>query len=209
MIRFIHGFDLFREPKIARSMFRHRAEQFGKRLNWDVHVDKDGFERDYYDQLNPLYVIVTRDDGEHLGSMRLLPTMGPTMLNDHFCGLNDGQTIQSPSTWECTRFCLAPSASPRTALKLLAAGASLMKELNLVHLVAVFDHKMGRVYRRSQASPNIIASGQYSGTLVSIGRWRYSREHHAALLLAAGIGATEMELYLVNSDITHEVKRYA
>ena len=209
MIRFIYGFNLFRESEVAKSMFRHRADQFRTRLNWDVHVDRDGFERDYYDTLNPMYVIVTSERGDHLGSMRFLPTIGRTMLNDHFSGLYRGQAIQSPATWECTRFCLAPGAGPRTAVKLLAAGASLMKEFNLHHLIAVFDHKMARVYRRSQVSPTILASGLYRGAMVSIGQWNYSRERHAELLLSAGIGAAEMELYLANSDVMDDVKKYA
>ena len=38
-------------------MFRDRASQFKTRLKWQVDVDENGFERDEYDALNPLYVM--------------------------------------------------------------------------------------------------------------------------------------------------------
>ncbi|WP_411891771.1 acyl-homoserine-lactone synthase [Yoonia sp. SDW83-1] len=209
MIRLISGHNLFLEPDLARSMFRHRAAQFYHRLGWTVQIDNLGMERDVYDRMNPLYVLVVGDDGQHLGSMRFLPTIGRTMLNEHFGALHDGPKIKDPRIWECTRFCLAPGADSRTSFKLLAAGASLMKEFNLSHLIAVFDHQMKRLYRNSQVSPTIVASGDYKGESVSIGMWDYSPEKHVKLLKAAGMDHTEMELYLANSDIFRDIPQTA
>lgn len=209
MIRFIYGANLFLEPELAKSMFRDRAHQFSRRLGWTVHVDEVGMERDGYDRMNPLYVIATDNNGEHLGSMRFLPTIGRTMLNDHFRRFYEGPDICDARVWECTRFCLAPSAKPRVALRLLAAGASLMKEFDLRQLVAVFDHKMERVYRRSHVSPHTLGTGVYEGGSISVGQWNYSWDTHAKLLAAAGIGWEEMELYLVNSDVHHDLRQYA
>ena len=110
MIRYIYGNDLHKFPKLARTMFLDRADQFKTRLGWDVTVDDRGFERDAYDDENPLYVIWENRDGSHGGSMRLLPTVGRTMVNDHFIHLTDGVRIESPLIWECTRFCLSRGA---------------------------------------------------------------------------------------------------
>ena len=74
MLRFLHADALASEPRLARSMFRDRAEQFRTRLGWPVTVDAAGEERDAYDALHPLYVLWQREDGTHGGSARFLPT---------------------------------------------------------------------------------------------------------------------------------------
>lgn len=201
MIRFIYGYNLLLEPELAKSMFRDRAAQFSERLGWEVTVDRDGMERDVYDTLNPLYVIVTDDDDKHLGSMRFLPTTGRTMLNEHFNEIYPGPPIASPLVWECTRFCVAPGAGARVSIQLLAAGAALMREFCLQQLAAVFDEKMLRVYRRSGASPEILGCDSYQGSQVGVGLWHYSSKQYQQLLQASQISWTEMQLYLVNSDI--------
>ena len=70
MLRYIYADQLHTHPKLAASMFRDRADQFKTRLNWDVNVDAQRFERDEYDEINPLYVIWENADGTHGGSMR-------------------------------------------------------------------------------------------------------------------------------------------
>ena len=77
--------------RLAAEMFRDRADQFKIRLNWEVNVDAHGFERDEYNDLNPLYVIWENADGTHVGSMRFLPTVGRVMVNDHFSHLLGGR----------------------------------------------------------------------------------------------------------------------
>lgn len=49
-------------------MFRDRAAQFKTRLKWQVDVDENGFERDEYDALNPIYVVLENNLGRHEGS---------------------------------------------------------------------------------------------------------------------------------------------
>ncbi len=102
MLRYIYGSDLHENPLLANTMFTDRAMQFRNRLGWDVAVDAQGHERDEYDTHNPLYVLWQRPDGRHGGSMRFLPTTGPTMVNDHFNDLTQGRVIHSPTIWECT-----------------------------------------------------------------------------------------------------------
>ena len=60
MIRFVMAEDLPKYPRLQDSMFKDRADQFIRRLGWDVSVDGNGWERDQYDALNPLYVIIVR-----------------------------------------------------------------------------------------------------------------------------------------------------
>jgi len=57
MLRYLYADQLDEFPQLRDTMFRDRADQFKTRLNWDVSVDENGFERDEYDDLNPLYEI--------------------------------------------------------------------------------------------------------------------------------------------------------
>ena len=84
MLKLIQGSDAWKFPKEMDAMFRNRAATFSERLGWDVAV-KDGYERDVFDDANPLY-LVSADPltNEYWGSLRLLPTTGPNMLRDVF-----------------------------------------------------------------------------------------------------------------------------
>lgn len=137
MLRYIYGADLNLYPNLRDTMFRDRAAQFRDRLKWQVTVDADGFERDEYDAMNPLYVIWELPDGTHGGSMRFLPTSGRTMVQDHFSDLLNGADIRSEKIWECTRFCVAQGASPRVAGALMLAGGELMRAFDLTQLLGV------------------------------------------------------------------------
>ena len=95
MLRYLYADQLDEFPQLRDTMFRDRADQFKTRLNWDVSVDENGFERDEYDDLNPLYVIWETPQGTHSGSMRLLPTSGRCMVNEHFSELMNGDLINS------------------------------------------------------------------------------------------------------------------
>lgn len=122
MLRYIYGHDLQNHPKLARSMFQDRADQFRTRLGWDVNVNHLGEERDQYDDLDPLYVIWQNQDGGHGGSMRFLPTTGRVMVNEIFGHLTGVAPISSPLIWECTRFCLSRGAEPTVAAALMLGG---------------------------------------------------------------------------------------
>ena len=188
MIRYIYGTDLHKFPKLAETMFRDRADQFKTRLGWEVTVDEEtGFERDEYDDENPLYVIWENADGTHGGSMRLLPTTGRTMVNDHFVHLTDGVRIESPFIWECTRFCLARDAGPGVAAALMLAGGEVMRGFGVEHYVGVFDARMVRIYRMIGASPEIVGSQGTGADRISVGLWDFTPEAQARVAQRAGV----------------------
>ena len=187
MIRYIYANDLHKFPKLQRSMFRDRADQFKIRLGWEVQIDENGEEHDEYDALNPLYVIWEKPDGSHGGSMRLLPTTGPCMVNDHFLDLTDGVRISSPIIWECTRFCLARDAEPRTAAALMLAGGEVMTGFGVEHYVGVFDARMVRIYRMIGSSPEVMGSVGEGRDRISVGLWSFSDEAREAVGKRAGI----------------------
>ncbi|MCT4609142.1 MAG: autoinducer synthase [Pelagimonas sp.] len=194
-INFINGDSLAQFPRVANSMFRHRAEQFHRRLGWDVNVDSCGLETDQYDELNPVYIIAVDNRGFHQGSMRYLPTLGRTMVNEHFLYLTDGVRIESPLIWECTRFCLAPGAPRNTAAKLLAAGGKMMRANGLKHYVGVFDAFAERAYRRAGAAPTVISEKTTSTGKIGVGLWEFTDPTYDKLLEVANYSRTEMDLF--------------
>lgn len=175
MLHYIYGSDLHKFPTLRDGMFRDRAAQFATRLGWDaVTVDWDGYELDAYDALNPLYIIWELEDGTHGGSMRMMPTVDRTMLNDHFLDLTDGVQIQSPLIWECTRFCISPRADRRATAALVVAAGELMDEFALRHFVGVFFGKMERVFALSRIEADIlgVAAGAASeAERIVVGTW--------------------------------------
>lgn len=187
MIRYVYGDALNDMPKLAETMFLDRADQFKTRLGWDVSVDGNGWERDQYDALNPLYVIYEKPDGTHGGSMRLLPSTGRTMVNEHFTDILDGTEVRSPLIWECTRFCLSRDAEARTAAALMLAGGEVMENFGVKHYVGVFDARMVRIYRMIGASPDILGSTGEGRDKTSVGLWAFSKEARERVSQKAGI----------------------
>mmetsp|Transcript_24008 Transcript_24008/g.44068 ORF Transcript_24008/g.44068 Transcript_24008/m.44068 type:complete len:212 (-) Transcript_24008:787-1422(-) len=186
MLRYVYAADLNDHPKLARTMFRDRADQFKTRLGWDVSVDATGAERDEYDEMNPLYVIWEEPDGSHGGSMRFLPTTGRTMVNDHFGDLMSGPII-SPLIWECTRFCLTRGAGSHVAAALMLGGGEIMQNFNVEHFVGVFDARMVRIYRMIGASPDVLGSAGEGRDKISIGLWHFAESDAAQVAARAGV----------------------
>ena len=200
MIRFLYADQLDREATLARGMFEHRAAQFRDRLNWPVDVDHSGQERDAYDAENPLYVIAEGPNCQHLGSMRFLPTTGPTMLNDIFSDVAGGQIV-SPLIWECTRFCLAPDAGKdgRVSVQLMLAAAELGKRFHLAHAAAVFDRPMIRLYRSLGWAPEVLGDAVHGDAKISVGLWSYRDTDRLRVLRRAGISSELSEAWFDRS----------
>lgn len=187
MLRYIYGDQLKAHERLAAEMFRDRADQFKIRLNWEVNVDAHGFERDEYDDLNPLYVIWENADGTHGGSMRFLPTVGRVMVNEHFPHLWGGGSISSPTIWECTRFCLSRGANPKVAAALMLAGGEIMEGFGVEHFVGVFDARMVRIYRRIGSSPEVLGQEGEGRVQISVGLWHFASVAKAQVAQKAGL----------------------
>ena len=87
------------------EMFRLRAHVFHGRLRWDVGVTDD-MERDRFDDLMPVYII-DADGPTVRGSLRLLPTTGPTLSEETFSDtIPDAAALSAPTIWECSRLCV-------------------------------------------------------------------------------------------------------
>lgn len=202
MLRYLYAEQLNNFPRLSETMFKDRAAQFHARLGWEVEVDETGYERDSYDDLNPMYIIWEKPDGTHGGSLRLLPTTGDNMLADHFLNLTGVALIESPRIWECTRFCLAPGAEPTVSSALMLGVLETGLSLGLTHVAGVFDARMIRVYRRVGWGPTILGSDGAGRDAISAGLWPCSPEYRARLLGRAGVSRELSNYWIARSTGT-------
>lgn len=96
-----------RSSRTLRAMFEDRKSVFVDLLKWDIPVVDGRFELDQFDDEHAVYVIVAGEDGDHLGSARLLPTTRPHILGSLFANLCAAAPPAGPSVYEITRFCLS------------------------------------------------------------------------------------------------------
>ncbi len=206
VLHFIHGKDLPNWPALTAGMFRDRADQFKARLDWDVTVDSDGFERDAYDALNPLYVIWTGPDGSHQGSMRFLPCTGRTMVNEHFSHVCSGRTFFDAQIWECTRFCQARGASSRVAAALFLGGGAVLRHAGAAQFVGVFDARMIRIYHRLGWSPEVLGSIGEGRDKISVGLWHAHDEDRQRIAARAGIAPDQADRWFEHSPAAQRIE---
>jgi N-acyl-L-homoserine lactone synthetase len=160
------------------EMFRLRARVFSDRLKWDVVVT-DGKERDRYDDDGPVYLIYTDEEQKTVkGSLRLLPTTGPTLLADFFADtLPDAAQLSAPSIWECTRFCLDEGLlGDGSREEMVFASGILFAGLGEIGLrsgiesiLGNFDASMYRLYRRIGCEVEILGITHRFGRPVYLG----------------------------------------
>ncbi|MCM2476168.1 GNAT family N-acetyltransferase [Rhizobium sp. CG5] len=91
---------------LLKQMHRLRATIFSERLEWDVTITDAG-ERDEYDNLDPTYILAVTAEAKVVGCARLLPALGPTMLERTFPQLlATGSLNVSARMVESSRFCV-------------------------------------------------------------------------------------------------------
>ena len=198
MLKLIEGSHASTFPTEMDAMFSNRAEIFSGRLGWDVVV-KNGYERDRFDDLNPLYLVSVDPVTErYWGSLRLLPTTGPNMLRDVFPQLlEEGEVIESATIWESSRICTALNGQPGRAangvnyvLNELIAGIGEVALLaGLTQIVSVFDARIYRVLKAVGCEPEIIGRPQRIGdTMAYAGLFEPNPDRLQAFRTELGMG---------------------
>lgn len=182
--------DMFETDRRAfDEMFRARAAVFRDRLGWQVDV-RDEWERDRYDETeDPVYLVTQVPSGALTGSLRLLPTTGATMLKSEFRQFfGEPFDVDSPTTWECTRFCVHPLAgqidqnSSRTvATELLSGLCDLALDTGIESIVGVYDAAMIGVYRRIGWRPTPLAKSRPEIGNLYVGLWEVTVENGRTL----------------------------
>ncbi|CDM59892.1 acyl-homoserine-lactone synthase [Rhizobium favelukesii] len=203
MIRIFNRNSRKQYPQDIDAMFKLRKRVFHDLLKWDVSVRGD-WEVDHYDDANPLYVLSYSDQtGRLRGSLRLLPTLGPNMLDDTFpILLGDNPEVRDASVWESSRFCIDPEISQdRGSNQVTIAAAELMcgvGELGLSsglsHIVTVTDVFLERMFRRMGCPGERIGDPQRIGSLYAVAvAWEVTTELLETMKAVAQIGGPVLE----------------
>jgi N-acyl-L-homoserine lactone synthetase len=185
------------------EMFRLRARVFSDRLKWDVVVS-DGKERDRYDDEGPVYLIYTDAEQRTVkGSLRLLPTTGPTLLADFFADtLPDATQLIAPTIWECTRFCLDESLLGNGSREemvfasgvLFAGLGEIGLRSGIESILGNFDATMYRLYRRIGCEVEILGITHRFGRPVYLGLFPVSRPILGRVTAKLGDAARKVQL---------------
>ncbi|SLK08783.1 acyl-homoserine-lactone synthase [Novosphingobium mathurense] len=88
------------------TMFEDRKRLFVDLLGWDLAVEQDRWEIDCFDGDDAIYLIALDQTGDHIGSLRLLPSDQPHILATLFADLCPSGVPTGPETFEVTRLCL-------------------------------------------------------------------------------------------------------
>ncbi|RXG85036.1 acyl-homoserine-lactone synthase [Bradyrhizobium zhanjiangense] len=180
------------------EMHRLRYRVFKLRMAWDVQTSGD-MEIDDFDALHPAYLVQLCDNGQVQGSVRLLPTLGPTMLCDTFPTLLEGQPAPStPLVWESSRFAIDVAADApkgdhgltRAVYELFAGMVEFGLSRQLTDIVTVTDVRMERILRRAGWPLRRIGNPSAIGnTLAVAGYLEISRDTLVTLRRAGGLSA--------------------
>jgi acyl homoserine lactone synthase len=172
---------------LLRQMHRLRYRVFKERMGWDVECQGDE-ERDRFDRLGPVYILVLDDDEDVAGSWRILPTTGPNMLRDVFPQVLNGLPVPcAPTIWEISRFALdgeGPNGSrggeagngasrSRNSLAMLNSVTSELfcglihhcLEHGIEQVAAVYDPLIGRILPRVGVHPLWLAGPPRDGSV--------------------------------------------
>jgi N-acyl-L-homoserine lactone synthetase len=132
MIHIVQGMTDPASAHALETMFVDRKRLFVDLLGWDVPIVDGRFEMDRFDGGDATYLIACDGVGHHIGSMRLLPSIQPHILDTLFAELCDGEIPRGAHIFEITRLCL-PSR--------LGAAERLRVRNDLI--TAMVDHALG------------------------------------------------------------------
>jgi acyl homoserine lactone synthase len=183
MIITLTNADRAEQLALFDQMFQSRAAVFHDRLGWDVTVE-NGREMDWYDrQAEPIYLLAVDEEQRVLGSLRLLATTGPTMLQSEFKHfLEDDVDVVAPTIWECTRFCVPPGAGSavqnanNVSAELLIGLCELCLNAGIEFIVGVYETPMTRLYARIGWCPEKLAQARPAIGDIQAGIWEVSQE---------------------------------
>jgi acyl homoserine lactone synthase len=180
------------------QMFRLRKRVFSDQLGWDVPVIGD-YERDFYDERRPVYLIWCDDAKRKLyGCLRLMPTTGPTLLHDVFRRtFPEDIDLISPGIWEGTRMCVDeevvkadfPEIDAGRAFCLLLLALCECAMAHGIHtMISNYEPHLKRVYKKAGAEVDELGRADgYGKYPVCCGRFEVSSVVLTKMRAALGV----------------------
>ena len=201
MIRQFQGFERADNRSLFDQMFSHRKLVFHDQKGWDVKLVDGEYEIDEYDRDDTVYLMSCDEQGALVGSIRLLSTQGPHMLNGPFQSMFPEIGFTTPLIWEATRFVMVgdksvqPNLVSTAACEILLGMCRFGLNNGVDHITAVYDAGMARLYRRCGLSN--IELGRYRTAehgVVFVGLWEISESLETSILKATGLESAPQKL---------------
>ncbi|HWW63140.1 MAG TPA: acyl-homoserine-lactone synthase [Sphingomonadaceae bacterium] len=138
------------------QMYRDRKRVFVDELGWQLKNPGSWLELDDFDNDAAVYLMARdAETGAHRGSVRLLPTTGPHMMDGVFPDLCADGVIRSSSCWEISR--LVASIEGKAGTRLLRVHRLLA--LALVEFAVLNDIDRYVLVAESQRVPALLTVG--------------------------------------------------
>ena len=124
---------------LLMQMHHDRKRVFVDRLGWSLPSPKSWLEVDDFDNQSAVYLVARSPvTGDHAGSVRLLPTTQPHMLDTLFSELCAGDVPVGEDIWEISRLVTSPPD---------VAGTSILKLHRLLALALLEFAALNRIRR--------------------------------------------------------------
>jgi N-acyl-L-homoserine lactone synthetase len=137
------------------EMHHDRKQVFVDRLGWRLPAKGSWLEVDQFDNEYAVYLLARSPQGRHQGSVRLLPSSRPHMLESLFSHLCPGGVPGGDDCWEISRLVTNPAE---------AAGTTILRVHRLLALALVEFAMDNRITRYS-----LVAEASRVPVLLSVG----------------------------------------
>lgn len=148
----IHAVTLANQHLYGRQldqMFRMRHAFYVEGHGWSGLTSKDGRETDEFDDESAVYLMSIDPFGDVAASVRLNPTLGPTLLRK-FADWSDEPLPELDSVWDISRWIAAPqhrrAANPRWPSnhqrELMVGILEFCLSRGLTHLTMLAEHRL-------------------------------------------------------------------
>lgn len=119
-------------------MFEDRKRLFIDLLRWNIPITGHRFEIDSFDTSDAIYIIAADRNSNHLGSLRLLPSAYPHILDSLFDSLCPKGVPTGEHIYEITRLCLPARFDTKRRLEIRKLLISAMVDYALTHGIEKF-----------------------------------------------------------------------
>jgi N-acyl-L-homoserine lactone synthetase len=137
------------------EMHHDRKQVFVDRFGWRLPAKGSWLEIDQFDNDYAIYLLARSPEGRHRGSVRLLPSSRPHMLNSLFSHLCPGGVPEGDDCWEISRLVTSPPD---------ARGTAVLRVHRLLALALVEFARDNNIRRYT-----LIAEAERVPTLLSVG----------------------------------------
>lgn len=186
------------------DMHRLRARVFKDMLKWDVNVNDDGLEIDDFDLPDAVYILALSEDRRVIGSWRLLPTTGPTMIRDVWPQFLKSLPMPVASNiYEVSRFSvnsLNPDSRANKAESQQAVGemfvalTALCMKAGIDEIHTLYDDRIAKVIAKIDCAP--YASSErlpIDGMMCQTGAFQTNQQMLDRLKAVTGVDASVID----------------